>query len=141
MTICNDTKASSRFYAPFLTILFPYYIFVPCYLLKLVLFPGDIPFSDTYIYLLVWIVFTASIMVVIHYCAGIVRKFDKILIENRRFFFEVQRKGRKMGRVIPAKNLLLLEGNQLSHRFVKYSFKLHGINYRITSKTFNAVKQ
>lgn len=142
MQIATDAKAYSRFYAPFLTVLFPYYVFEQCYLLYLVAFPAkEVRLIDNYIFLLVWAELAASFFLLITCCAGVVGKFEQALVLNRRFNIELQQacNNSKGSTCLGISEMLKAEASQLPRRFQGYSFRLSLINYRITSKTFSSM--
>lgn len=144
MQIATDTKEYSKFYAPFLTILFPYYVFEQCYLLYLIAFPRkEVTFKENYVFYLVWAELASSFFLLITCCARVVDNFDKAIVLNRKFNIELQQRAIfvKHGREtsVNITDMLKAEASQLPRRFQGYSFRLSLINYRITSKTFSSM--
>ena len=84
--ICKHIKVYSRYWSAFLTILFPYYIFLICYLIYMVLVVGSVPFSERSLFMCIAVEIVGFFFMLINECAQLVRCNDKVLRENRRFF-------------------------------------------------------
>lgn len=83
---CHHIKAYSRFWVTFLTLMFPYLIFVQCYLLYLAVIAEGIAFELTYIYKLGIAELMPLFFMLIRQCAKVVVNNNRILLENRRFY-------------------------------------------------------
>ena len=79
-------KAYARFWSSFLTLMFPYLIFVQCYLLYLAVIAEGIAFELTYIYKLGIAELMPLFFMLIGQCAKVVAINNRVLVENRRFF-------------------------------------------------------
>ena len=84
--ICLHIKAYARFWSSFLTLMFPYLIFVQCYLLYLAVIAEGIAFELTYIYKLGIAELMPLFFMLIGQCAKVVAINNRVLVENRRFF-------------------------------------------------------
>ena len=85
MHICAQVRGYSRFWATFLTLTFPYYIFVPCYCFYVVAF-GKLDIRNQINYTLAVVEMTPSFYWLIRHCAQVVKYHGKICTANRRFY-------------------------------------------------------
>lgn len=83
---CKHIKAYARFWSTFLTLMFPYLIFVQCYLLYLAVIAEGIAFELTYIYKLGIAELMPLFFLLIGQCAKVVSNNNRLMVENRRFF-------------------------------------------------------
>ncbi|KAH9395913.1 hypothetical protein TYRP_020328 [Tyrophagus putrescentiae] len=145
--ICLHIKAYARFWSSFLTLMFPYLIFVQCYLLYLAVIAEGIAFELTYIYKLGIAELMPLFFMLIGQCAKVVAINNRVLVENRRFFVAYSQLtlrgggGDNHGRgyqQFRAQRLMKAENFQIVRALHTYSFKVF-TSYRITSKTFHSI--
>lgn len=147
---CSQISGYAQFWAPFLSVVFPYYVLNICYLAFLALLDESVPFHNRYIYAAVTCQMAPFFLILIQECAGAVRLNGAISRECRRFYVAFSRhlvyedkkriRSRTAGNLFS--NVLLLlkaESFQDFRRFHPYAFKVLPMRARITSKTFHSV--
>lgn len=102
---CSNLEAVSRFWQPILTILFPYFIAVQCYLFYLSFFV-EMPFEQRAIFALVQSEMAPLFLFLIKQCAKVVQNNGRFLSENRRFYLELCKRTCGKGEVLNVKFLL-----------------------------------
>ncbi|KAH9403721.1 hypothetical protein TYRP_014911 [Tyrophagus putrescentiae] len=130
LATCRNIEAVGRFWQPVLTILFPYFITVQCYLMYLAVFV-EMPFDERVIFALVQCEMTPIFFFLIKQSAKVVSNNGRFLRENRRFYLTLTR-------MASDKDEVNIESFIIPHRFYSYAFKLLN-EYRITSKTFESL--
>lgn len=138
VAICVDTSRISRFFSPLLSVIFPFCIFAIGYILKLAAFPGGITLQQSWAFRVVFVFLVADFFLLISVCARVVRYFDDILVENRKFALHMQKQSN--WRRLCTREKLKVEEAQVPRRFASSSFKLYFINYRITPNSFSSVR-
>ncbi len=90
LATCRNIEAVGRFWQPVLTILFPYFITVQCYLMYLAVFV-EMPFDERVIFALVQCEMTPIFFFLIKQSAKVVSNNGRFLRENRRFYLTLTR--------------------------------------------------
>lgn len=159
VALCKQIEAYSRFWAPYLSFAFPYYILNICYLAFLALLDESVPFHNRYIYAMITAQMAPFFVLLIRQCAAVVQLNGAVLGQNRRSFLLLSRGflGAKQRQVNNANRtlgggsgnrsaatfLLLLKAEQFqkARRFYAYAFKLLPMRARISSKMFHTVRR
>src|SRR5699024_2280989 len=85
LQVCKHIKANSRYWGPFLTIMFPYYIFINCYLMYMVIVIPNAQILERSLFLGILSETVVFFCMLINECAKVVKCNDKMVVENRRF--------------------------------------------------------
>lgn len=72
LKICHQIQGTSAFWRPLLTVFFPHFIAVQCYLFYLAVFAGHLPPSSTYLYKLILCQFVPAFFFLLNQCAAVV---------------------------------------------------------------------
>ncbi len=149
---CAQISGYARFWAPFLSMVFPYYICNICYLAFLAVLDESVPFHNRYIYAAITVQMAPFFLALIEQCAASVRLNGAIsgqcrrayVLFSRQIFFNESRKKIKSTRssssAAAALLLLKAESFQDARRFHPYAFKVLPMRARITSRTFHSVR-
>lgn len=86
LSICKQIRAYSAYWSFFLTLMFPYYIILQCYVINIVALVPEVPLFERSLFMLVLVQVTIFFFLLIKECAQVVKLNEKILVENRRFF-------------------------------------------------------
>lgn len=150
---CAQMGGYARFWAPFLSMVFPYYICNICYLAFLAVLDESVPFHNRYIYAAITVQMAPFFLALIEQCAASVRLNGAISKEcrrayvlfSRRIFFSEEdgkkiKSTRSSSSAAAALLLLKAESFQDARRFHPYAFKVLPMRARITSRTFHSVR-
>ena len=91
LSLCLDIEVYTHFWSPFLSIMFPFFVWVQAYLAFVFFFVYSIPYVQKYIFFVGVIEFDLMLFLLIDQCARMVKLTQRILSENRRFFINIQR--------------------------------------------------
>ncbi len=72
LKICHQIQGTSAFWRPLLTVFFPHFIAVQCYLFYLAVFAGHLPPSSTYLYKMILGQFVPAFFYLLNQCAAVV---------------------------------------------------------------------
>ncbi len=98
LATCRNIKTVDRFWQPVLTILFPYFITVQCYLMYLAVFV-EMPFDERVIFAMIQCEMTPLFFFLLKQCAKVVSNNSRFLKENRRFSLTLMKMASVKGKI------------------------------------------
>ena len=88
--ICDDIRAYSRYWSPYLSLIFPTHIFMSSYTLYAIFLNQTVPMIHKYFFFMVGCFIFLFLYLLTNRCALVLKNNGKIQAENRRFYLAFQ---------------------------------------------------